>query len=83
MIARIIVFIIGTALGVAMNLKTAAFLNFTGKVEWAERHLGIEGGTRLFYKLLGLLVIFLSWMYAFNWMNGLLEFLLGGLFRKG
>ncbi len=82
MIARIIVFIIGTALGVAMNLKTGAFLNFTGKIEWAERHLGMEGGTRLFYKLLGLIVIFISWMYAFNWMNDLLQFLLGGLFRR-
>ncbi len=83
MIARIIVGIIGTALGVMMNLKTESFLNFTGKVEWAEKHLGMEGGTRLFYKLLGLIVILISWIYAFNWMNGLLQFLLGGLFRKG
>lgn len=82
MIARIIVFIIGTGLGLAMNLKTESFLRFTGPVSWAEKHLGIEGGTRLFYKLLGLLIIFLSWMYAFNWFNALLEFLLGGLFRR-
>lgn len=82
MIARVIVGIIGTALGIAMNLKTEAFLRFTGKIAWAERHLGMEGGTRLFYKLLGLIIIFLSWMYAFDWMNGLLEFLLGGLFRR-
>lgn len=82
MIARIIVGIVGTALGVAMNLKTESFLRFTGKIAWAERHLGIEGGTRLFYKLLGLIVIFISWVYAFNWLGGLLEFLLGGLFRR-
>ncbi|MFA5133238.1 MAG: hypothetical protein WC459_00295 [Patescibacteria group bacterium] len=81
MIARIIVGIIGTALGIAMNLKTEAFLRFTGKIPWAEQHLGVEGGTRLFYKLLGLIIIFLSWIYAFNWLNGLLQFLLGGLFR--
>lgn len=82
MVARIIVFIIGTAVGVMMNLKTESFLRFTGKIAWAEKHLGVEGGTRLFYKLLGLLIILISWIYAFNWMNGLLEFLLGGLFRR-
>lgn len=82
MIARVIVFIIGTGLGVMMNLKTKSFLNFTGKVEWTERHLGVEGGTRVFYKLLGLLVIFISWIYAFNWLNDLLQFLLGGLFKR-
>lgn len=82
MIVRIVVFIIGTALGLMMNLKTESFLRFTGKIAWAEKYLGIEGGTRLFYKLLGLLIIFLSWMYAFNWFNALLEFLLGGLFQR-
>ncbi len=82
MIARIIVGIIGTALGLAMNLKTESFLRFTGKIAWAEKHLGFEGGTRLFFKLLGVLIILISWIYAFNWMDGLLQFLLGGLFRK-
>lgn len=74
--------IIGTALGLLMNLKTEAFLRFTGKIAWAEQHLGFEGGTRLFYKLLGLMVIFVSWIYAFNWLGGVFQFLLGGLFRS-
>jgi len=81
-IVRIIVFIVGTALGVSMLMKTAWYLSMIGRVPWAEKHLGFEGGSRLFYKLIGLLIIFISWIYAFNWLNALLQFLLGGLFRK-
>mgnify|MGYP001558422830 CR=1 FL=1 len=81
-IVRIIVFIIGTALGMSMLLKTVWYLNMTGRIPLAEKYLGLEGGTRLFLKLLGLLIIFLSWIYAFNWFNNLLEFFLGGLFRR-
>lgn len=81
MIARIIIGILGTGLGISMLFKNEWYLRMIGKIPWAEKHLGFEGGTRLFYKLLGLLIIFLSWIYAFNWLNNLLEFLLGGLFR--
>ena len=82
LIVRIIVFVIGTALGLSMLMKTAWYLSMTGHIPWAEKYLGLEGGTRLFLKLLGLVIIFISWIYAFNWMNNLLEFFLGGLFRK-
>ena len=81
MILRILVGIIGTALGIVMNFKTESFVRFTGRVAWAENKLGMMGGTRVFYKLLGLIIIFISWIYAFNWMEGFLRFFLGGLFR--
>ena len=82
MIARIIVGILGSALGLAMTIKSEWFLRMLGKNAWAERTLGMEGGSRLLYKLIGLAILLISWIYAFDWMNGLLNFLLGGLFRR-
>ncbi len=35
------------------------FRNF-GRVDWAEKHLSMEGGTRLFYRLIGLLIIIIG-----------------------
>ncbi len=52
------------------------YRNF-GEVAWAEKHLGTEGGTRLFYKLLGLAVIFLGFFVI----SGIWELLLGGFVR--
>lgn len=54
----IIVRIIGggalIAAGVHMVVKTDKYLSFFGRIAWAEQHLGLEGGSRLFYKLFGL-----------------------------
>ena len=51
------------------------FSNF-GRVDWAEEHLGTEGGTRLLWKLIGLTVIFLALLYMF----GMLEGIIGAIF---
>ncbi|MFC1612255.1 hypothetical protein ACFL29_00170 [Patescibacteria group bacterium] len=82
MIARIIVGIIGTILGLSMLVKTKWYLRMLGRNWWAERHLGAEGGSRILYKLIGLVIIFITWMYAFNWFDDLLQSLIGGLFGR-
>ncbi len=43
--------------GTLLIIKTQWIYDFTGPIDWAEQHLGTEGGTRLFIKLLGLLMI--------------------------
>lgn len=43
--------------GVFLVVKTEWIYAFTGPIGWAEEHLGSEGGSRLFIKLLGVLVI--------------------------
>ena len=43
--------------GCLMVLKTGWVLEMTGRIAWAEEHLGTEGGTRMFIKLLGVLLI--------------------------
>jgi hypothetical protein len=50
------------ALGVVMVLKSEWLLSFFGRIAWAEEKLGYEGGTRLFYKLLGLGLILMAFM---------------------
>jgi len=81
MIARVIVGILGTLLGASMIIKNEAYFRFIGTNSWAEAKLG-PGGSRTLYKLIGLIVIFLCWVYAFNWLNDLLYFIFGGLIKK-
>lgn len=77
MVTRIIVFIIGTAAGVALIWKTEWFVQNFGKSAWAEDKLGLAGGSRTLYKLIGLIVIFFCWIYAFGMLEGCLSGTLG------
>ncbi|MBU1202663.1 hypothetical protein KKH39_01305 [Patescibacteria group bacterium] len=38
-------------------------INF-GRIGWAEQHLGTEGGSRLFYKIIGAIIIITGFMWA-------------------
>jgi hypothetical protein len=58
--------ILGTVAGFMMIWKTPAVLSFTGRIDFAEKYLGTDGGSRLFIKLVGVLVIFVAWLYMFN-----------------
>jgi hypothetical protein len=57
---QIIFGILITALGAYLVLKTEWFLETFGRVAWFDQNLGTEGGSRLGYKLLGILVLFLG-----------------------
>lgn len=65
--------LLGVAVGLSMIWKTEGWLSFFGRIAWAEQHLGIEGGSRLFYKLLGLLIIFFGFMGITGLFNGFME----------
>ena len=67
--------------GVFLVLKTEIILGFFGTVDWAERKLG-GGGSRLFYKLLGILICFIGFMVATNLWNAFLEATLGSIVPK-
>lgn len=77
MIGRIIVGLLVCGLGWLMVWKTAWFLEMLGMVDWAEQHLG-SGGTRLFYKLLGTLIIIIGFIVITN----LWDELVGGFIRS-
>lgn len=80
MILRIVLGILGTAIGLILIIKTEWFLENFGRIEWAEQKLGTEGGTRLFYKLFGLIFIFLAFVYMAGLWDEFLNGTLGRLF---
>ena len=69
-----------TVVGALMVIKNEWFLRAFGRVPSAEKYLGIEGGTRLFYKLLGLLAVFIGLVVMTGLWHALLSATLGRLF---
>ena len=78
-------FILGVliiALGIYMVLKTEIVLKNFGSSSFFEKHLGTEGGSRLGYKLLGLLLIFLGLVIMLGMSDNFLRFLLSPLINN-
>ncbi len=57
---HVILGIIITAGGVFMVMKTEWLINNFGRMAWFEDKLGSEGGTRLGYKLIGIVAIIIG-----------------------
>ncbi len=51
-------------------------LRVFGRVNWFENKLGLWGGSRMFYKFLGIIIVFLTVM----WMTGLLQEIILSIF---
>lgn len=75
---RYLLAFIGVAIGGLIVIYSEKLYNAFGPIPWAEAHLGAEGGSRLFYKLIGLAVIFVSFFY----MSGILESIFLGIFGR-
>ena len=78
MFGRILIGLIGMAIGILMVLKTETLLGFTGHIGWIEEHLRGFGGTRMFYNLLGILIVLVSLMY----MTGMLQNVVVAIFGR-
>ena len=76
---RYIFGILGIVVGMILVLKSEWFFTFFGRIDFADKYLGTEGGTRLMYKLLGVLFVFLSLLY----MTGGIESFLKAVFIPG
>ncbi len=68
--------------GVLFILFTEWFVQNFGRIEWAEQHLGAEGGTRIFYKLLGLILIFFGMLMILGLFGGLVMWIFSPLMPK-
>ena len=59
---KYVVGIILIVIGFIIIWKSDWLMDNIGRIEWAEAHLGSDGGTRLFYKLIGVVIILLSFL---------------------
>ena len=57
---QIILGIIITCAGASLIAKTEWFVSNFGRLSWFEQNLGSEGGTRLGYKIIGILILFIG-----------------------
>ena len=79
---QVIIGIIGVIVGTMMVMKSEWLLSVFGRISWAEIHLGTSGGTRVFFKLLGILTIFVSLLVMTGLIEGVLLSIFEPLFGK-
>jgi len=56
--------------GSFLVIKSEWMLQNFGAIAWAEQNLGFEGGSRLFYKLLGIVLVLIGFVIAFGLIGG-------------
>jgi hypothetical protein len=78
---QIILGIIIMVSGLAIVLKTEWLLDNFGRIAWFEAKLGAEGGSRLGYKLVGLLAIIIGIIVMTGSGPGFLGWLVSPLIR--
>jgi uncharacterized membrane protein len=69
------------ALGIYVVMKTETVLKNFGTRSFFERNLGTDGGSRLGYKLLGLLLIFLGLVIMLGISGDFMRFVLSPILR--
>ena len=79
----IIVGLVMTVIGAAIAVYSEKMLNAFGSIAFFEKYLGTEGGSRLGYKLLGVLIFFLGVLVMTNLIQGFLLWALSPLLRAG
>lgn len=80
---RVLIGILITIGGFIIVWKSENILRTFGYVAWAEEHLGTEGGSRLFYKLIGIAFIFLGFFVISGIWYDLLNAFVGLFGLKG
>ena len=68
-------------IGASMAIKSEFMLNTFGSIGFFERHLGVEGGSRLGYKLVGILTFFIGVLIMTNMIGGFLTWVLSPLLK--
>jgi len=69
--------------GLAIVVKTEAFMSAFGRIGFFEKFFGTEGGSRLGYNLIGLLAVFIGFLMVAGLIDAFLGWLLGPLLKYG
>ena len=80
MIARIIIGLIIVVIGAIITIKSEAVYTAFGSIPSAEKFLGTEGGSRLAYKLIGILAVIIGFLIMTNMMGAILTAIFGRMF---
>ncbi len=67
---RYVVSLLVIAFAVSLVIKTEFYYGLTGAMDWPETHIG-PGGTRVFLKIIGLILIFGALFYMTGSLEGL------------
>ncbi|MBU1349806.1 MAG: hypothetical protein ABII99_01440 [Patescibacteria group bacterium] len=78
---NIIFGIIITIIGALIVIKSEAFLRFFGRINFFEKHFGTAGGSRLGYKIIGIIACFIGMLIMTNMIGGFLEWILSPLLK--
>ncbi|MFA6307373.1 MAG: hypothetical protein WCS88_04935 [Patescibacteria group bacterium] len=68
------------AVGYLLIWKSEWLLNNFGRIGWAEKHLGSEGGSRLMYKLIGTIIIIAGFLKATNLSETFIKWVASAIF---
>ncbi len=68
-------------LGTLIVMYTEWLLKNFGRINWFEKNLGAEGGSRMGYKLVGLIIIFIGLLTMTGMINGFIGFIVSPLTR--
>jgi hypothetical protein len=80
---RILIGLVILAVGIFIVIKTESMLSAFGRIYFFEKHFGSDGGSRLGYKLIGLLFTFIGILVITNLINNFMYWVLGPLLRLG
>lgn len=78
---NILVGIIIIVIGALMVLKAEWLLQNFGRMDFFEKYLGSDGGSRLGYKLVGIIAIFVGTLVMTNMIGGFLMWALSPILR--
>ncbi|MDD3711407.1 MAG: hypothetical protein PHP37_02310 [Patescibacteria group bacterium] len=70
---RIIGGLILITIGTLIVIKSENLFQALGRIAWFEKNFGSEGGSRLGYKLIGLVVIFFGLLMASGTFDGFIK----------
>jgi len=76
---HIILGLVVIAVGAVITIKSEWMLANFGRISFFEKYLGAEGGSRLGWQLLGILIIFIGIMIFANLIGGFLNWMLSPL----
>ena len=74
---RYVLGIVIIGIGFVITWKSDWIMNNFGRIAWAEAKLGMEGGTRLLWKLIGITTIIFAFLYMTGAMGGILTAIFG------